>query len=273
MQEVTGSTPVFSTNRKTRSQQTGFFVNTTFMDFSSRRELSKQVVYITGGTKGIGRGMAEVFLKQGMRVAISGRDEAQAAQVAQELGDPDQVLGLGSNVAVLAEEEAAVAAIVAKWGRLDVVIANAGLGVFAPVDELDAADWKAMIETNLSGVFHTLKASVEALKKSEGYYFTMASLAGTNFFVRGAGYNASKFGVVGFTQAAMLDLRPHNVKVSTLMPGSVSSEFNGNIPSEKDAWKIQPEDLGQLILDLLRMPARTLPSKVEIRPTRPDLKG
>ena len=273
MQEVTGSTPVFSTNRKTRSLKTGFFVNRPFMDFSSRRELNKQVVYITGGTKGIGRGMAEVFLKQGMRVAISGRDQGQAARVAQELGSSDQVLGVGSDVAVLAEEEAAIAAILAKWGRLDVVIANAGLGVFAPVDELDPADWKAMIETNLSGVFHTLKASVEALKASEGYYFTIASLAGTNFFARGSGYNASKFGVVGYTQAAMLDLRPYNVKVSTLMPGSVASEFNGNVPSGKDDWKIQPEDLGQLILDLLRMPARTLPSKVEIRPSRPDLKG
>ena len=130
-----------------------------------------------------------------------------------------------------------------------------------------------MMDTNLTGVFHSLKASVEALKSSEGYYFTIASLAGTNFFARGAGYNASKFGVVGFTQAAMLDLRPYNIKVSTLMPGSVASEFNGNTPSEKDAWKIQPEDLGTLVLDLLRMPARTLPSKVEIRPSRPDLKS
>lgn len=243
------------------------------MDFSSRRELSKLVVYITGGTKGIGKGTAEVFLEQGMRVAISGRDQVQAARVAQELGDADQVFGVGSNVSRLADEVGAVGAILEKWGRLDVVIANAGLGVFAPVDELKEEDWKAMIDTNLTGVFHSLKASVEALKSSEGYYFTIASLAGTNFFARGAGYNASKFGVVGFTQAAMLDLRPHNVKVSALMPGSVASEFNGNIPSDKDAWKIQPEDLGQLILDLLRMPARTLPSKVEIRPTRPDLKG
>ena len=243
------------------------------MEFSSRRELSQQVVYITGGTKGIGKGMAKVFLAQGMRVAISGRNRNQSEEVARELGTSDQVLGLGSDVTRLEDEEAAVAAILAKWGRLDVVIANAGMGVFAPVDELSAADWKSMIETNLSGVFYSLKASVEALKKSEGYYFTIASLAGTNFFAKGAGYNASKFGVVGFTHAAMLDLRPYNVKVSTVMPGSVASEFNGNQPSEKDAWKIQPEDLGQLLLDLLRMPARTLPSKVEIRPTRPDLKG
>ncbi len=243
------------------------------MDFTSRKDLKELVVYITGGTKGIGRGMAEVFLIHGMRVAISGRSSDQAKKVAQELGPEDRVLGLGSDVADLQQEEAAVQKILDKWGRLDVVIANAGLGVFAPVDQLDPKDWKAMMDTNLTGVFHSLKASVEALKSSEGYYFTIASLAGTNFFARGAGYNASKFGVVGFTQAAMLDLRPYNIKVSTLMPGSVASEFNGNTPSEKDAWKIQPEDLGTLVLDLLRMPARTLPSKVEIRPSRPDLKS
>lgn len=243
------------------------------MDFTSRKDLKELVVYITGGTKGIGRGMAEVFLIHGMRVAISGRSSDQAKKVAQELGPEDRVLGLGSDVADLQQEEAAVQKILDKWGRLDVVIANAGLGVFAPVDQLDPKDWKAMMDTNLTGVFHSLKASIEALKSSEGYYFTIASLAGTNFFARGAGYNASKFGVVGFTQAAMLDLRPYNIKVSTLMPGSVASEFNGNTPSEKDAWKIQPEDLGTLVLDLLRMPARTLPSKVEIRPSRPDLKS
>lgn len=97
-------------------------------------------------------------------------------------------------------------------------------------------------------------------------------MAGTNFFENGAGYNASKFGVVGFTQAAMLDLRKFNIKVSTIMPGSVATHFNNHTPNEKDAWKIQPEDIGQLVLDLLKMNPRTLPSKIEVRPTRPDLK-
>ena len=243
------------------------------MDFSAQRNIGELVVYITGGTKGIGKGMARVLLEQGLKVAISGRTEKTALAAANELGSSDQVMGLVSDVRQLSDEKEAVKRILEKWGRLDVVIANAGLGVFAPVDELREEDWKAMMDTNLSGVFNTLSASVEALKASEGYYFTIASLAGTNFFAQGAGYNASKFGVVGFTQAAMLDLRPYNIKVSTLMPGSVASEFNGNIPSKKDDWKIQPEDLGRLILDLLRMPARTLPSKVEIRPSRPDLKA
>ncbi len=111
---------------------------------------------------------------------------------------------------------------------------------------------------------------MEDLKKSEGYFITISSLAGTNFFENGAGYNASKFGAVGFTQAAMLDLRKYNIKVSTIMPGSVSSNFNGHEPSEKDAWKIQPEDIGQLILDMFRMNPRTLPSKIEVRPSKPN---
>ncbi len=143
---------------------------------------------------------------------------------------------------------------------------------FAPIDQMTEGQWHAMVNTNLNGVYHTLKATVEALKKSKGYYMTLASLAGTNFFESGAGYNATKFGVVGFTQAAMLDLRKYDIKVSTIMPGSVATHFNGHIPSDSDAWKIQPEDIGNIVLDLLRMNPRTLPSKIEVRPTRPDKK-
>ncbi|MCB0644368.1 MAG: SDR family NAD(P)-dependent oxidoreductase, partial [Phaeodactylibacter sp.] len=125
------------------------------------------------------------------------------------------------------------------------------------------------IDINLTGVFNTVKASLDPLKNSQGYLFTIASLAGTNFFAGGAAYNASKFGLVGFTQAVMLDLRQHGIKVSTIMPGSVATYFNNHTPSETDAWKIQPEDLGQLVIDLLNMHPRTLPSKVEVRPSIP----
>lgn len=234
--------------------------------------LQNKVAYITGGTKGIGLGVAEALLNQGMKVAISGRNAEDAQRVAAELSKEDKVLGIGSDVRNLSDEEAAVQQILDKWGQLDVVLANAGLGKFSPIDEMSADDWNSMIETNLTGCFYTLKASVEALKQSKGYYMTLASLAGTNFFAKGAGYNASKFGVVGFTQAAMLDLRPYDIKATTIMPGSVSTHFNGNEPNEKDAWKIQPEDIGKLVVDLLQMHPRTLPSKIEVRPTRPDLK-
>lgn len=232
-----------------------------------------KVAYITGGTHGIGFGVAEVLLKHGMRVAISGRKLETAQEAAKKLSsDESKVLGLASDVTKLEDEQNAVKQIIQKFGQLDVVLANAGVGHFAPIYELEEEKWQQMINTNLTGCFHSLKASFEALKKTEGYYMTLASLAGTNFFANGAGYNASKFGVVGFSQAAMLDLRQYNIKVTTIMPGSVKSEFNDHEPSEKDAWKIQPEDIGKLVWDLLQMHPRTLPSKIEVRPTRPDLK-
>ena len=235
-------------------------------------DLKNKVVYITGGSKGIGYGVAVKLLEAGAKVAISGRTLSTVQEAAKQLNAQDRVLALASDVSKISDEKAAVKKILDQWGQLDVVLANAGVGYFAPVDELEDDAWHKMIDTNLSGVFHTLKASVEALKKSKGYYITLASLAGTNFFAAGTGYNATKFGVVGFTQAAMLDLRKYDIKVSTIMPGSVATEFAGNEPDEKDAWKIQPEDIGELVLDLLKMNPRTLPSKIEVRPTRPDKK-
>ncbi len=231
-----------------------------------------KVAYITGGTKGIGFGIAKTLLEAGMKVAISGRRQEDAENSAQRLGPGDRVIGLSSDVTRPGDEEKAVKAILDTWGQLDVVVANAGVGVFNPVDKLSLTDWQMMIDTNLNGPFYTLKASLEALKRSRGYYITIASLAGTNFFASGTGYNASKFGLVGFTQAAMLDLRAYDIKVSTIMPGSVASHFNGNEPDEGDSWKIQPEDIGELVADLLRMNPRTLPSKIEVRPSRPDKK-
>lgn len=232
--------------------------------------IKDKVAYITGGTKGIGFGIAKVLLENGVSVAFSGRKRDDVEKAEQKLKKySENVLGIVSDVRSLESEEEAVKYAVEKFGNLDFVIANAGLGVFKPVDQLSAEEWNDMIETNLTGVFYTLKASVEELKKTEGYYITISSLAGANFFENGAGYNASKFGVVGFTQAAMIDLRKYNIKSTVIMPGSVATHFNGNIPSEKDAWKIQPEDMGSLVLDILNMNSRVLPSKIEFRATKP----
>lgn len=235
-------------------------------------DLKNKVVYVTGGSKGIGLGIAKTLLDAGMKVAISSRKQENLNRAIEQLGGKEKLIGVVSDVSDLSSEIRAIEEITSKWGEIDVLIANAGVGHFSPIDSLSEAEWNEMIDTNLTGAFNTLKAGVESLKQSEGYYLTIASLAGTNFFTQGAGYNASKFGLVGFTQAAMLDLRPHNVKVSCIMPGSVASHFQGNTPSSKDDWKIQPEDIGQIVLDLLKIPARTLPSKIEVRPTRPDLK-
>ena len=208
-----------------------------------------------------------------MRVAITSRSLQAAKEAAALLGnDPSRVLALESDVTSLASETKAVKAVTDHFGQLDVVVANAGLGRFIPIDQMSEEDWKSMIDTNLTGVFNSVKASIDALKASNGYIITIASLAGTNFFENGSAYNASKFGLVGFSQAIMLDLRKYGIKVTTIMPGSVATYFNDHVPNEADAWKIQPEDVGQIVLDLLNMHPRTLPSKVEVRPSKP-MKG
>jgi 3-oxoacyl-[acyl-carrier protein] reductase len=233
-------------------------------------DLNQKVAYITGGSKGIGFGVAKTLLDNGMRVAISSRRLEAAQEAAQSLSsDHSKVLALQSDVQSMDSELKAVQAVTGHFGQLDVLVANAGVGHFAPIDELSEELWRATIDTNLTGVFHTVKAGLDALKQAKGYIITIASLAGTNFFENGAAYNASKFGLVGFTQAIMLDLRKHGIKVTTIMPGSVATEFNDHKPSDVDAWKIQPEDIGKLVLDVLQMNPRTLPSKIEVRPSLP----
>lgn len=231
------------------------------------QNIDNKVAYITGGTKGIGFGIAKSLIENGVKVAISGRNLADVEKAKELLGDKN-VLAIQSDVRNYEDEEKAINEIISVFGQLDFVIANAGLGKFAPIDEISLEDWNAMIDTNLTGVFHTLKASVSELKKTKGYYISIASLAGINFFANGSGYNASKFGVVGFTQAAMLDLRNYDVKCTTILPGSVTSNFNDHEPNENDTWKIQPEDMGQMIVDLFRMNSNVLPSKIEVRPTK-----
>lgn len=229
-----------------------------------------KVALITGGSKGIGYGIAEALLKEGYRVAITSRSQEGADEAAERIGGGDNIFAIAADVKNYESQKKAVDAVVSKWGQIDVLIANAGVGVFANIEEISVADWNETIDTNLTGVFYSVKASLAEIKKSTGYIITISSLAGTNFFAGGSAYNASKFGLTGFTQAIMLDLRQYGIKVSTIMPGSVATYFNDHQPdAEKDNWKIQPEDLGSLVVDLLKMPARTLPSKVEIRPTKP----
>ncbi len=235
--------------------------------------LRKKSALITGGTKGIGYGIAEALLKEGVNVAITGRKQATAEEAAKKLTSNSkngaEAIGLEADVRSFESQQKAVKKVLEKFGSVDIVIANAGLGHFGSVEEITIDQWKETIDTNLSGPFYTLKASVDQLKKNQGYFISISSLAGTNFFKGGSAYNASKFGLTGFTQAAMLDLRDHGVKISTIMPGSVSTHFNGNEPDEKGAWKIQIEDIGELVVDLLKMNPRTLPSKIEVRPSMP----
>lgn len=240
------------------------------------KNLKDKVALITGGSKGIGYGVALSLLNEGINVAVTSRDEKRAKEAAAELQKNTKTsakaMGVKADVRSYESQQDAVKQVLSEFGQLDVVIANAGLGHFAPIEELTPEQWQETIDTNLSGVFYSIKSSVDALKKTKGYFISISSLAGTNFFAGGSAYNASKFGVTGFTQSVMLDLRQHNIKVSTIMPGSVSTHFNGNEPDPSDAWKIQSEDIGELVVDLLKMNERTLPSKIEVRPTMPPSK-
>lgn len=231
--------------------------------------LQNKVAYITGGSKGIGYGVAKSLLDAGLRVAISSRHLEAAQDAAHSLNAGERVIALQSDVAIAADEKKAVGEIMSRFGQLDVLVANAGVGHFAAIDEMSEQQWHETINTNLTGVFHSVKACIDALKQSQGYIITMASLAGANFFETAAAYNASKFGLVGFSQAIMLDLRKYGIKTSTIMPGSVATYFNNHVPNDADAWKIQPEDIGELVVDILKMNPRTLPSKIEVRPSRP----
>ena len=235
------------------------------------QNLENKVAIITGGSKGIGYGIATSLLEQGMKVAITSRSQENAEQAAASLKEigKGEVIGLAADVRSLESQKDVVKKVLDKWGKLDVMVANAGIGHFASIEELTEEQWNDTIDTNLSGVFFSVKAGLEALKASKGYIITISSLAGTNFFAGGSAYNASKFGLTGFSQAVMLDVRNYGIKVTTIMPGSVATYFNDHEPSEKDGWKIQKEDSGEMVVDLLHMNPRTLPSKIEVRPTTP----
>lgn len=226
---------------------------------------------VTGGSKGIGLAIVRALLADGMNVSLTARSAEAVAEAAAELepNAPGRVLGVACDVRDFEQQRTAVERTVETFGALDVLVANAGIGLFTPVDEMLLEDWQAVIDTNLTGVFHSVKAAVPALKRSRGMIITIGSLAGVNAFAGGAAYNASKFGLLGFSHAIMLDLRPHGVRVSTIMPGSVASHFNGREPGPGDAWKVQPDDIADTVVFLLKLPARALASRVEVRPSRP----
>lgn len=235
------------------------------------QKLEGKTVLITGGSKGIGYGIANMLMREKVRVAITSRSQKAADSAAMKLNQEGigEALGIAADVRDFQSQQNAVEEVVRKWGSLDVLIANAGVGHFGSIENLSPEQWQETIDTNLTGVFYSVKSALEELKRSKGYIITIASLAGTNFFAGGSAYNASKFGLVGFTQAMMLDVRNAGIRVTTIMPGSVATYFNNHEPSAEDAWKIQPDDIGQMVVDLLKMHPRTLPSKIEVRPSMP----
>lgn len=230
---------------------------------------------VTGGTRGIGRAIAAALAGAGHAVMVTGRNAEQVAAavaaIRQETGAGDRVHGQAMDVRRRHDVDRLVADTVATFGSLTVLVNNAGVGAFSTVEATSDDEWAGVIETNLTGVFHASRAAVPAIRRAGGgWIINIASLAGRNYFANGAAYCASKAGLVAFSESLMLEVRQDNIRVSVIMPGSVSTDFVG--PSgrrEEDDWKLRPEDVAQTVMDLLGHHGRSLPSKIEIRPSRP----
>jgi 3-oxoacyl-[acyl-carrier protein] reductase len=237
-------------------------------------ELAERVAIVTGGSKGIGLAIAEALTDRGMRVAVAARGEddvrAAAGRLNEGAGEP-RAIGVRCDVRAYDDCRRLVDETVRTFGRLDVLINNAGVGRFAHVADLTPDEWHEVIGTNLNGVYHCTHAALPALRKSgDAWIINIGSLAGKNPFPSGAAYNASKFGLIGFSEAVMQEVRHEGVRVSCIMPGSVATEFRAGGSAEE--WKIRSEDIAELVIGLLDMPERTLPSRIEVRPSRPPKK-
>jgi 3-oxoacyl-[acyl-carrier protein] reductase len=227
---------------------------------------------VTGASKGIGYAIAEALAGAGANVVISARNEAEVQEAARRLNEvsPGEVVGVACDVRRHEDVRRMVGAATERFGGVDILVNNAGVGGFGPVVQMEPDKWHQIIETNLNGVFYCCHEAIPVMRqRGGGWIINIASLAGKNPLAGGAAYNASKFGLVGFSEALMLDVRQDDIRVNYIMPGSVATYFNGHTPSEEDAWKIQPEDIAQIVMDLLAFPGRTLPSRVEVRPSKP----
>ena len=241
--------------------------------------MAGKVGLVTGATRGIGRAVAEMLLKEGANVAICGRRQDLVDQAVAEMnavshssGYLNKVVGQAADVRKDEDVAALFRFVDHSFGGTDVLVNNAGVGVFKPVGEISIDDWKLVLETNLNGAFYcTREALFRFATRGGGYVVNISSLAGKNPFAGGSAYNASKFGLNGFSEAAMLDARNDNVRVSYVMPGSVATEF-GMTAERGSEWKIWPEDIAEIVRMLLLTPARTLISRVEVRPSRPKSK-
>jgi len=234
------------------------------------RFLEGKFALVTGGTRGIGRATAEALLRAGAAIAICGRNEEAVNRATGELAKATggRAVGRAADVSKAEDVAALFGFIEEQFGALDVLVNNAGVGAFASVADTTPEQWRRMLATNLDGAFYCSHTAIPLFRKrGGGFIVNISSLAGKNPFAGGGAYNASKFGLNGFSEAMMLDHRYENIRVSSIMPGSVATEFGSEAP--KADWKIAPEDVADVVLSVLRMPERTLVSRVEIRPTKP----
>jgi 3-oxoacyl-[acyl-carrier protein] reductase len=240
-----------------------------------KMNLNGKTAIVTGATKGIGRAIAEALVREGMNVCVSARKEEEIERTVDELKGVGEgrVAGAVCDVRDDDEVKALVAHTVAEFGGLDVLVNNAGIGLFASVEEMSPEDFRAVLETNLIGVFYCCHEAIPQMKRrGGGYIINISSLAGANAHPQMAAYNASKFGLNGFSEALMQEVRHDRIKVSYIMPGSVNTEFGGDETSAEKSWQLQPSDIARVVVDLLHHDERSLPSRVEIRPSRPPKK-
>ena len=234
-------------------------------------DLTGKSAVVTGGSRGIGRAIAKALVSAGANVAITARIESEIQNAIAELDQigPGTISGYACDVRHYDQ----VKSLFAAFGNVDILINNAGVGIFSSVESMSPDDFRAVLETNVFGVFYCCHEAIPLMKqRGGGYIINISSLAGANPHPKMAAYNASKFGLNGFSEALMQEVRHDGIKVSYIMPGSVNTEFGGDEPSDQKSWQLQPADIAQVVMDLLAFPGRTLPSRIEIRPARPPKK-
>ena len=240
-------------------------------------ELTDKIAVVTGGTRGIGYSIAEALLAEGAKVFICGRDAAVLKSALGRLGGAakDRIAGRVADMRRYDDCRKLISAAAERFGGLDILVNNAGIGIFKPVDEITPEEWNSIIETNLSGVFYCCREAIPLMRKrGGGYIFNISSLAGVNPFAGGSAYNASKFGLNGFSEAMMQDIRHDGIRVSYIMPGSVDTEFNRapQFRSPEAGWKLTGEDIAKAVVDLYKFPKTALASRIEMRPSQPPRK-
>lgn len=236
--------------------------------------MKDKIAVVTGGTKGIGYAIAERLLEAGAKVFICARNKPELRLALERLSASGRVEGEICDVRSEEQVRMMLEEAVRVFGGIDILVNNAGIGIIGKtVEELSGDEFRQTLETNLFGVFYACHYAVPMMReRGGGYIINISSLAGQNAHPRMAAYNASKFGLNGFSEALMQEVRQDNIKLSYICPGSVNTFFGGDVPSKDNDWQLQPEDIAQVVVDLLEMPERALPSKIEIRPSKPPKK-
>jgi 3-oxoacyl-[acyl-carrier protein] reductase len=240
--------------------------------------LTRRVAIVTGGSRGIGFGIARALLQNGAAVVITGTRQESVDAGVRDLHAAAQgaaVEGVRADVRRYAEVEALMSGVVQRHGGLDILINNAGIGIFRPVADMSVEEWHSVIDTNLTGVFYCCHAAIPHLRaRGGGWIINISSLAGKNAMPDGAAYCASKAALNQFSESLMQEVRYDGIRVAYVMPGSVSTDFGGRARgAAKSDWALHVDDIAEVVTDLLAHPSRSLPSRVEIRPSRPPRKG